>query len=140
MTVHRRRCNACGRLLYEQGHAKIIEAARTKEGREPAEEFLAGLEKSGKRKDIQRVATTAVLFEIYARTGSLIRPRELNHLRDELWEIKPEDTRLSFYEIEDTLHEVAVVRLTEGFFKTQQLTQNRHIRWGLRVAREDRAA
>ena len=139
MTVQRRRCSACGRTVYEQGRARLIEAALTSDGREPAEEFLAKIEASRNWKDTNRLADVATLLEDYARFGRLEIPRELNHLRDELWEIKPADVRLPFYETNDTAHELTIVRLTSGFFKTQLLTQRRHINWGLRVMREDRA-
>jgi hypothetical protein len=140
LTVRREVCPSCGYLLYERGRSKLIEAARTSDGREPAEEFIVALEASRKWKDTQRIADIVTLFEQYAGTGELEEPRELNHLRDDLWEIKPGDVRLSFYEIEHGAHDLPVIRLTTGFFKTQWPTQERHIRWGLRVMREDRAA
>lgn len=114
--------------------------ARTSTGREPVEEFLAELEKSKKWKDTERIADIADLLEKYARFGQLEIPRELNYLRGDLWEIKPGDVRLPFYEVNDASHNITVVRITGGFFKTQLLTQRRHINWGLRVVREDRAS
>jgi hypothetical protein len=139
LTVQRGRCEICGRTLYEHGRARIIEAARTSSGREPAEEFFSAMEVSRHRRDIQRLADAATLLEEYANEGTLERPRELNHLRYELWEIKPGDVRLPFYELADISHGLLVVRLTSGFLKTQRFTQQQHINWGLRVAREDGA-
>lgn len=138
MTVQRRRCEHCGRSLYELGRLKIIEAARTADGREPAEEFLAKLAESSKSKDVNRLADIVTVFEAYAQTGELEIPRELNFLEGDLWELKAGDVRLSFYEVNNDLHGKSVIRLTEGFFKTQWSTQRKHINWGLRVVREDR--
>lgn len=144
MTVQRNTCIVCGRTVYERGQAKIIEAARAATGDEPVEEFIAKLEvaavrKKGRRETaVQRLADLADVFEDFARNGKLEVPRELNQLKDDLWEIKPGDVRLPFYETTDTAHGIAVVRLTSGFYKTQQLTQRHHINWALRVMREDR--
>jgi hypothetical protein len=138
LTVQQRRCTTCGRILYEHGHARIIEAACTTDGRAPAEEFLAGLAASKKQKDRDRITDVAMLLEEYAREGQLEITREINYLRDDLWEIKPGDVRLPYYLVVDTLHDAPVARLTSGFLKTQHLTQHRHINWGLRVAREDK--
>lgn len=89
-------------------------------------------------KDVNRLADVATVVETYARTGELEKPRELNDLEGDLRELKAGDVRLSFYEVTDDLHGKPVIRLTEGFLKTQLPTQRKHINWGLRVVREDR--
>jgi hypothetical protein len=138
LTVQRRRCKDCGRTVYEQGRARIIEAARLLDGTEPVEELLARMEASKKKQDEQRRADTAILLEEYAREGTLETPRSLNHLRDELWEIKPGDVRLTFYELTDPLHSVHITRLTTGFIKRQELAPRSEIDRGLWVIREDK--
>jgi len=143
LTVHRRRCERCGRTVYVPEQSKVIEAARTADGREPVEEFFAKLEKSGKKgkhKDVSRLADVVDVLEDYARDRELDEPRELNFLEGDLWELKAGDVRISFYEVTDDLHDKPVFRLVEGFLKTQLTTQRKHINWGLRLIREDRAA
>jgi hypothetical protein len=101
------------------------------------EELLVRLEASKKARDLQRLADVAILLEEYAREGTLETPRELNHLRAELWEIKPGDVRLTFYELTDSLHSVGITRLTTGFIKRQERTPRREIDRGLWVMGED---
>jgi hypothetical protein len=117
---------------------RIIEAARTLGGDEPAEEFLGRLERSRKRKDTQRLADIAIVFEEYGQTGSLKIPRELNELRGGLREIKAGDTRFSFYELTDSDHSAVVTRLTGGFLKGTLRTPRGEIDKGLWVMGEDR--
>ena len=140
LTVQRRVCDYCKRTIYEQGRARIIEAARLSAGTEPVEELLGRLEDSKHSRDRRRLADVAILLEEYAREGTLERPRELNHLRAELREIKAGDVRLTFYEFIDQVHSVRVTRLTTGFIKRQQRTSRREIDRGLWVIREDRRA
>jgi hypothetical protein len=64
---------ACGRTIYEQGRARIIEAARVLAGDQPVEELLVRLEASKKARDLQRLADVAILLEEYAREGHLRR-------------------------------------------------------------------
>jgi hypothetical protein len=137
LTVQRRRCNDCGRTIYEQGRARIIEAARVRTGNEPVEELLVRLENSRRSEDTQRLAGVAIQLEAYAQEGTLEIPRELNHLRDDLWEIKAGDARLTFYKVTDDLHPVPVARLTSGFIKKQERAPRREIDKGLWVIRED---
>jgi hypothetical protein len=102
LTVHRQTCLHCGRTVYECGQARIIEAARTHDGKEPVEEFLRRLEKPRRAKNTQRLADIAIVFEEYGRTGTLDIPRELNDLRrGGLWEIKAGDVRFPFFEFTD---------------------------------------
>lgn len=137
LTVQQGRCSDCGRTVYEQGRARIIEAACTRAGSQLVEEFLGQLQKSCKRKDVQRLADVATLLEEYARLGTLKIPRELNQLRGDLWEIKPGDVRLTFYEFTDVIHPVRVARLATGFLKTQLRTQRHQVDKALWVVRED---
>lgn len=55
-------CAACGRTVVESGAVYLIEAARVRDGREPASEFLDGLV-CGKKKDLERLADLMVRFE-----------------------------------------------------------------------------
>lgn len=138
MTVHGRACTQCGRTAFECGHARIIEAARALDGKEPAEEFVRTLLQSRKKKDEQRLVDMAIVFEEYGRNGDLQIPRELNHLRDDLWEIKAGDVRFPFYLVHDDKHPAPVARLTGGFVKQTQRTPRSQIDSALWVMGEDR--
>lgn len=139
MTVHKQTCVHCGRTVYECGHARIIEAARTSSGEEPAEEFLQRLERSRRGKNTSRLADIALVFESYGRTGTLEIPRELNDLRrGGLWEIKAADSRFPFYVFTDGDHSATVARLTSGFLKGTRPTPRKEIDKALWVMGEDR--
>lgn len=138
MTVHRQTCLHCGRTVYECGQARIIEAARTRNGEEPTEEFLQKLERSRKAKNTERLANIAIVFEEYGRTGTLEFPRELNDLGRGLREIKAGDARFPFYEINDNVHPSVITRLTSGFPKGTIRTPRGEIDKALWVMREDR--
>jgi hypothetical protein len=139
LTVHKQTCAHCGRTVYECGQARIIEAARTSSGDEPAEEFLQRLERSQKGKNTRRLADVAIVFEQFARTGTLEIPRELNDLRrGGLWEIKADDTRFPFYEFTDGDHSATIARLTSGFLKGTPKTPRKEIDNALWVMGEDR--
>ena len=118
---------------------RIIEAARTSSGEEPAEEFLQRLDCSRREKNTRRLADIAIIFEEYGRTGTLEIPRELNDLRrGGLWEIKAADTRFPFYELTDNDHTAKVTRLTSGFLKGTLPTPRKEIDKALWVMGEDR--
>jgi hypothetical protein len=137
LTVQRRGCTACGRKIYAQGSARVIEAARTLEGEEPAEEYLAKLEKSRRPAALRRLADVAIVLNEYAREGRLRIPLEMNHLQGDLWEIKVGDTRLPFYELNDALHDTIATRLTHGFKKGQWPTPKGEIRKGRWIIGQD---
>lgn len=137
MTVQRIVCTSCGRTVLARGPARIIEAARTLAGDEPAEEYLAQLESSSRPANLARLADIAIVFEEFARRGQLREPLELNHLEGRLWEIKARDTRFPFYDLQDADHVCKVVRLTHGFPKRQQKTPKGEIRKGLWVISQD---
>jgi hypothetical protein len=126
--------------VYECGHTRIIEAARTRDGEEPAEEFMQRLEDSKKKSDLQRFADVAIVFEEYGSRGTLRVPRELNQLRDGLWEIKAGDIRFPFYEMTDGHHPAVVARLTGAFTKGTRRTPRREIDRALWVMKEDMQA
>jgi Phage derived protein Gp49-like (DUF891) len=102
--------------------------------------LLRELERSGKRKDIQVLADIAVVFEELGLRGTLVVPRELNELRDGLWEIKVGDLRFPFYEAGDASHPSLAARLTSGFRKKTWRTPRQEIDKALWVMREDRKA
>ncbi len=141
MTVHHLRrscCEHCGRTCYERGRVMSIEAARTRDGVEPAEEYLRKLEKSpgpGRRNEM-KLATILIRFEDFAYTGELDRPRELNYLQDDVWEIKAGTPRLPFFCVTDRSHG-KVVRITSGFDKKQGRTPAGEIRKALWVREQD---
>jgi hypothetical protein len=140
LTVQRRNCPHCGRTVYECGYARIIEAARTRDGAEPVEEFFRKLENSKRGSDTQRLADIAIIFEEYGQRGMLRVPRELNDLRDGLREIKVHDIRFPFYETTDSQHSAVVTRLTGAFIKGTARTPRREIDKALWVMREDKEA
>jgi hypothetical protein len=119
---------------------RIIEAARTRDGEEPVEEFMERLEDSKKRSEIERFADVAIVFEEYGSRGSLRIPRELNQLKDELWEIKAGDVRFPFYQVTDGDHPAIVARLTGAFIKGTRRTPRREIDRALWVMKEDKQA
>lgn len=112
----------------------MIEAARTADGTSPAFDFLAGL---GRRpKEIPRLAAVVMRFEELSRTGTLPIPRELNELRDGIWEIKAETVRLPYFRITGPCA-MEVIRVTHGFTKNTQRTPRKEIDKALWVRRED---
>ncbi|MFB8209199.1 type II toxin-antitoxin system RelE/ParE family toxin [Streptomyces sp. NPDC056010] len=138
-TVQRTMCTDCNRITYERGATLMIEAARTTEGKFEAEEFIADLENKIRRKgNLQRLADIAVRMEEFADRGALRIPLQLNHLRDDIWEIKAGDVRLPFFYCEHFTGKT--VRLTHGFLKESQKTPRKHIVKALWVMREDGAA
>ncbi|MFJ9674862.1 type II toxin-antitoxin system RelE/ParE family toxin [Streptomyces sp. NPDC101221] len=138
-TVQRTTCTDCSRISYEQGTALMIEAARTTEGRFEADEFIADLEKNYKRRgNLQRLADIAIRLEEFAERGTLRVPLQLNHLRNDIYEVKAGDVRLPFFYC--THFTGKTVRLTHGFLKKSQKTPRKHIDKALWVMREDGAA
>jgi hypothetical protein len=138
LTVQARACGQCGRTVLEHGHVRIVEAARTLDGREPAEEFIQQLLQSNKERDRQRLNDTVMIFEEYGRNGTLRIPRELNQLRGELWETKAGDLRFPFYLVQDDKHPAPVARLTGAFRKQTQRTPRKQIDNAQWVMGEDR--
>ncbi|MCX5352005.1 type II toxin-antitoxin system RelE/ParE family toxin [Streptomyces mirabilis] len=114
----------------------MIEAARTTEGRAEADEFIADLERNLKRRgNLQRLADIAIRMEEFAERGTLRVPLQLNHLRDDIYEIKAGDVRLPFFY--GTHFVGKTVRLTHGFLKKSQKTPRKHIAKALWVMKED---
>jgi hypothetical protein len=116
-----------------------IEAARTRDGDEPAESFIAKLFKS--RRKIREVADLVALFEEWARLGRLDIPMQQRELDGDLWEVKTAAVRLPYYEFTDMHGRTA--RLTHGFEKdtgrtAEGRTPRKHIVRGLWIMREDR--
>lgn len=141
-TVQRRGCTACGRTIYAEGAARIIEAARTdKQGQDLVDEFLTTKPWLRRRKKtLVREADVAIVFNEYARMGSLRIPLELNDLdlSAGLREIKAGPGRFPFYEITDQQHAVTVTRLTHGFPKGTDETPRKEIDMAKWVIRQDR--
>ena len=129
-------CVTCGRTVVENGATLLVEAARVIDGREPALEFMATLGE-GKKKDLERLASLMFRIEHYARYGELVIPRELNELRDGLWEVKAGDVRMIFFAADHS--DRGAIRLTNGFVKSSQRTPRREIDTAIWVRREDAA-
>ena len=110
----------------------MIEAARMEDGTLPADVYLLDLEESKPH----LLADVAVRFEDFARYGELSVPVQLNHLEDEIWEIKTPIVRLPFYRKEDH-PKIPAVRITGGFEKRGQRTPPKYIRRAKRVRAED---
>jgi len=118
----------------------IIEAARLADGTEPVWEYLDPLMKSRRRggENLRRMADIVVVLDDFASTGILEVPRELNYLRDDIWEIKAGDARLPFFYVNDQRHGAAA-RITSGFTKRQEETPAKQINKALWIRREDLA-
>jgi hypothetical protein len=130
-TVQRWGCTACGRTIYAQGAARIIEAARAAGGQDLVDEYLTKKPWLLWRKKVHvNEAEAALRFDEYARTGSLRIPLELNDLDPTvgLREIKVGVARFPFYEVTDSMHPVTVTRLTHGFTKGTDETPPRELR------------
>lgn len=139
--LQRGECTACGRTIYAQGSARIIEAARTSRGEDLVDEYLVRKPWMLRRKNtIVREADVAIVFEEYARTGVLRIPRELNDLDLSigLREIKAGPGRFPFYEFTDQRHTVTVTRLTHGFTKGTDETPYKEINKAKWVMRQDK--
>lgn len=134
MTVLLPECEGCGRKVMESGAMFNVELALDRDGNALAEEFLNRLA-GGKDADRDRFADILVRVETFARTGSLIVPRELNHLNGDLWEIKAGTVRLPFYYRKEEA--CGQVRVTHGFVKKTSKTPRKEIDLGLAVVRED---
>lgn len=116
----------------------MIEAARMADGRYPADEYLNSLLASTKSADLDRLANLLIRLEHYAHRGTLEIPRELNELRDGIWEFKAGRDRLPFFDVEGS--PTGALRLTHGFFKRQQETPRKEINMALKVRKEDLAS
>ena len=130
-TVRRGGCAACGRTIYAQGAARIIEAARAAGGQDLIDEYLTKKPWLLWRKEVLvNEANVALRFDEYARIGTLRIPLELNDLdlTIGLREIKVGVARFPFYELTDSQHAVTVTRLTHGFTKGTEQTPPREIR------------
>lgn len=139
--VQRWGCAACGRTVYAQGAARIIEAARTANGEDLVNAYLTRRDWLLRRKvALVDEATVALRFEEYARTGSLRVPLQLNDLDVSigLLEIKAGAARFPFYELPDQLHRVMVARLTHGFTKGGDQTPPKEIRKAKAIMAIDR--
>jgi hypothetical protein len=130
LTVQLIGCTTCGRTVYARGAARIVEAARTLEGKELVTEYLAKV-------SLAREADIAMVLEEYARLGQLRVPLQKNQLRGRLWEFKVGDTRLPFYETRDAGHLLMVARITHGFTKRSQRTPMGQINRGIWVIGQD---
>ncbi|MGW5610156.1 type II toxin-antitoxin system RelE/ParE family toxin [Streptomyces sp. NPDC003753] len=116
----------------------MIEAARIADGSSPVDEYLNALLASRKESDQERLAKILIRFEAFARRGKLEIPRELNDLRNGLWEFKAERDRVPFFYLAS--NPSRALRATHGFFKRQQKTPRKEINWALRIRREDLAS
>ncbi|MGW6411051.1 type II toxin-antitoxin system RelE/ParE family toxin [Streptomyces vinaceus] len=116
----------------------MIEAAVTEDGASPVDDYLNSLFSSGKKADLDRLAGILIRFEAYAQHGTLEIPRELNELRDGLWEFKSGRDRTPFFYLESSKSNA--LRVTHGFIKRQERTPQKEINWAMRIRREDLAS
>ncbi len=133
LTVPLIACHSCGRCVLEEGIFYAIEAALDRSGESPSRDFLVSLNR--KKKAQEQLIDILMRLEDFASTGTLAVPRELNHLKDELWEIKAGNVRLPFYY--NKLGTCGRIRVTHGFLKASQKTPLKEIDRGLAIIRED---
>lgn len=119
-----------------------IEAARDREGDQPAVSFLLGFADSKSKKKRRIAADVEALFEDWS-TGVVLEPKtRQRHLEGDLWEVKTPDVRLPYYEVVDPDHG-RLARLTHGFLKDFGRTIDgkcppKQIRKGLYMMKEDK--
>jgi phage-related protein len=116
----------------------MIEAARIEDGTSPVDDYLNALSCSKREVDRDRLARILIRFEAFAKRGELEVPRELNELRDGLWEFKAQRDRIPFFYLHGD--KPRALRVTHGFLKRQLPTPLREINWALRIRREDLAS
>lgn len=134
MTVPSSSCDSCGRYLLEEGRQFAIEAAFDGDGGSPSRDFLLSLNRKKKTQD--QLVDILMRLEDFASTGTLKVPRELNHLKDELWEIKAGKVRLPFYYTDPET--CGHIRVTHGFLKASQKTPLKEMDRGCAIIREDK--
>ncbi|MFF0387989.1 hypothetical protein ACFYS8_04750 [Kitasatospora sp. NPDC004615] len=112
----------------------MIEAARCPDG-VLADEWIQQLEQSKSRRAKDLLADIAIVFESFAHRGTLEIPRELNTLVDGLRELKIQDQRFPFFDLEGS--PTNAVRLTHGFKKGTVKTPRPELDKARWVRRED---
>lgn len=112
------------------GQRLTLYYARTATGKNPAQDFVEGLDRSDSAKIYS-------LFRLLGDTGQILNHEKCKSLGSGLFELKSFQIRILFaYDP----NEKAAVLLTHGFTKKQQKTPREEIARALRILEEDRAA
>jgi len=114
---------ACGRYMYKNGTALIVEAAKDPNGASVIIAQLEALRTSKNRKKRQRYEDLNERFRILAAYGELEIPGEMRPIRDELWEIKTASDRVPFYRGPASKTHKQFARLAFWFEKAKGKTQ-----------------
>lgn len=126
----------CGRWVIEEGQRRRVEAAWDRDGAARAVNWAKDLTSGPFRKrNESRLADLAIRLEEYCLRGTLRVPDQLNHLKDEIWEIKAGVLRLPFFHVPVTA--TGSVRATHGFTKNSQKTPPHEIRAAAAIMKED---
>ncbi len=129
-------CAECGRGLLEDGPARRIEAAWDRDGQHPVLDFLRKL-KNGtlSRARKEHLFDLLIRYEDYCTTGTLSIPGELNHLADDIWEIKAQNLRTPFFP--SNPDQPFTLRATHGFVKGTRKTPLKEIDKAKAIRQED---
>jgi len=129
-------CDRCGRTVHGKGVCYEIESARDKDGLEQASMSLASLIHSKSLKERMAVEDMAHRFAVYAETGTLEVPRQLNVLVDgEIWDFKAGSLRAPFFYREG--QECGSIRVTHCFWKRTKPAPLPEIDKAKAIKRED---
>lgn len=134
-------CENCGRWIYAEGPALVIEQAN---GDDPPQacNYFNRLQESRTKSEQMRLADIAVRFEFYSVYGHLEPKREIRHLSGSTWEIKTAEDRILFYEVPATRDHKRAVRVTNCCEKSKSKTAEgtlpkKHIRKAQAIEKKD---
>ena len=136
-------CAECGRWMFADGGALVIELAITRDLPGQAWSYLAALQASNRRADQQRFEDIAERFEHYSIYGELEPKVQLRHLEGDIWEIKTAEDRILFFHTDANGHKRAA-RVTNCCEKSKSKTQQgklpvKHIRLAGAIQKVDRS-
>lgn len=97
--------------------------------------YLKRLATSRRKADRDLYADLLIRLERYCATGRLLVPRELNSLREDLYEFKVGTLRLPFFDVPNSSS--GAVRVTHAFTKRSEKCPRSEIDQALWVKRED---
>lgn len=114
--LNRSTCSVCGRPVFADGVASVVEGGLDDARNCPVHEQLERMRTSSKRSMRDRYSDLAVRFRDFADFGALEIPGEMRQLKGELWEIKTSEDRILFYEVKPAGHKRAI-RILDCFEK-----------------------